>query len=447
MVSMEHDSADDTGPATNVLRVPVALGLTPSGRHFSTAGMRRKVKVLFMIEQPTVTPAISVHLELMRWYDPERVEVHAAYNRLAASEPYASSGSSVLDVVPATTEGRLHPVDFGPSSAGSRWDLLAGSARAVIPAVRDTASLRTYIQRHHIDIIHCEEGTRNAFYSLALSRMTRAKCVVHFHAKYGDWMSPLSRFAVQRADAVVAVSHWTGQVMAQGGVSPGRIFPVLNGIDVDRWNPSTVDGGPIRHEFGLEPRDPLVVMVAQLTAWKRQTTLIEAFRMVVQSYPNARALLVGRDWDTGAGYTDSLRGLIAEAGLGRHVHLVGQRRDVPQILAAADIVTLPSVDDPCPLAHIEAMAMATPIVTVQTGGAPELVEDGKSGLVGPVDDSAQLATNIVALIDDPSLRREMGAHARQHVLEYLNVRRMASDVEAVYRRVLGCEHSMSPEKA
>ena len=136
-----------------------------------------------------------------------------------------------------------------------------------------------------------------------------------------------------------------------------------------------------------------------------------------------------------------------ESGLAEQVVLTGQRSDVREILAAADIFALPSVDDPCALAHIEAMAMGKPIVTVAAGGAPELVEDGKAGLVGPVDDVEQLAANLITLIDDPATRRELGDYGRRRVLEYLNAKRMADEVEAVYRLVSGADGKADREAA
>ena len=183
-------------------------------------------------------------------------------------------------------------------------------------------------------------------------------------------------------------------------------------------------------------------MVAQLAAWKRQALLIEAFRRVAAERPAARLLLVGVEIapPTAPGsvtYTDELHRLVAEAGLESHVLFAGRRGDVPAILAAADIFALPSVDDPCALAHIEAMAMGKPVVTVDAGGAPELVEHGATGLVGPVDDAEQLAENLIALIDDPARREELGDRARRRVLGYLNATRMADEVEAVYRLVAG----------
>lgn len=106
---------------------------------------------------------------------------------------------------------------------------------------------------------------------------------------------------------------------------------------------------------------------------------------------------------------------------------------MPRILAAADISALPSIDDPCPLAQIEAMAMATPVVGVRAGGAPEFIVHGRTGLLGAPDDAEELAENLLTLIEDPDRRRELGAGARRHVVEHLNAQRMADEVEAVYR--------------
>src|SRR5206468_425081 len=138
--------------------------------------------------------------------------------------------------------------------------------------------------------------------------------------------------------------------------------------------PEAVDGEAVRRELDLGPTDPLVVMTAQLVAWKRQAVLIDAFRSVAARHPNARLMLVGREWNQpGDPYTAQLEHQVAEAALEEQVIFAGHRSDVPAILAAADIFALPSVDDPCPLAILEAMAMGKPIVAVRAGGAPEQV--------------------------------------------------------------------------
>ena len=423
------------------LSLPRTLdGSDPDGR-FSTKAMRRRIRVLFIVSRPRVTPSISVHANLMRYLDRERVEVNAVYPRMATEPPYDASGYSSFAALPQTPEVTLRPLEFGPVGDAPRSQLLAQSAQATIPALRDMGSLIRFITRRRIDILHCEEGTRNAFYAYLLSRVTPARCVVHFHLGYGDWMSRPSRLAVKRADAIISVSSWTGHEIRVDGVSPRHIFPVLNGIELSNWDPAGVDGVAIRREFGLQPQDPLIVQVAQLVDWKRQHLTIKALPGVLERHPTARLMLVGaepaRPPSSGEAYTETLRRQVAAAGLEEQVIFTGRRSDVREILAAADVFTLPSVGEPCALALVEAMAMGKPVVSVRAGGTPELVEDGKAGLLGEPDDAEQLAANLLALIDEPERRRRMGEYGRRRALDYFSVQRMAEDVESVYRFVAG----------
>ncbi len=401
--------------------------------------MGRKVKVLFVFSRPTNSSASSVHVNLMRFLNQDRVEIHALYNRLAAGEPYLSAGTSVLDRLSSVPGVHLREVEFGPVGGGApKARLLASTARAVSPAMRDLAGLVGYIRREGIDVIHCEEGTRDAFYGLVLSRLSRSKCVAHLHVKFAPWMSRPSRFAVTHADAVITVSRWGGEVAHAAGVPGGRIFPVLNGIDVSAWGPAKISGGQVRQELGIGQDDPLVVIVAQLAYFKRQDVLIEAFRTVADASPRARLLIVGTETHPGpahgqASYTECLHQQVRDHGLESHVIFAGHRRDVKQILAEADIFAMPSIDEPFGLSHVEAMAMALPVVAVDSGGIRELVDHGQTGLLGPVDDARELAANILTLIEDPDRRRSMGESARRRVHDQLGAQRMADAIEAVYR--------------
>lgn len=419
------------------LSLPRALEDPRPDAHFSAEAMQRRIRVLFIVSQPTVSPAISVHANLMRHLDRDRVEVYAVYPRMAGEAPYEGSGRSALAALPQTPGVRLKPLEFGPVGGAPKAQLLAQTARAAPAALRDAGGLVRFIRHRRIDVIHCEEDTRNSFYAYLLSQLTPARCIVHCHLGYGDWMSRPARFSIKHADAVMPVSAWTGREIRDDGVPASRIFPVLNGIDVSRWDPSAVDGSAIRREFGIEPQDPLIVQVAQLVDWKRQHLVIKALERVLERHPRARLMIVGTEAAAGAPYTEQLHRQVADAGLEQQVIFTGQRRDVHEILAAADVFTLPSVGEPFGLVFAEAMAMATPVVSVRSGGIPEVVEDGMAGLLGTADDVGELAGNLLTLIDDPGLRRRMGDYARQRVLEHFSAQRMADDVESVYRFALG----------
>ena len=224
-------------------RVPRALDLPDPGRLFTTEQLGKKLKVLFIVSQPTGSPAISVHANLMRFFDRDRVEVHVLYNRRADGEPFQTDGTSARLVLPSSEDIQLRAAEFGPVRGAPSRALLTLD-RPFCRGLRFVTllGLLRYIRRNGIDVIHCEKGPRNGLYGLLLSRLTRARYVAHFHWKYGNWMSRISRFAVRRADAIIAVSSWTGRPIHVAGVPRERIIPVLNGIDVSAWDPATVDG-------------------------------------------------------------------------------------------------------------------------------------------------------------------------------------------------------------
>jgi glycosyltransferase involved in cell wall biosynthesis len=106
-------------------------------------------------------------------------------------------------------------------------------------------------------------------------------------------------------------------------------------------------------------------------------------------------------------------------------------------MAACDVFTMPSFQEPFGLVFLEAMAMQRPVVAVDNGGTPEVVEHGRAGLLSKYQDVEALAANIVTLLGDRELRARMGAYGRTRVLDYFNAKRMASDAGAAYETVLG----------
>ena len=123
-------------------------------------------------------------------------------------------------------------------------------------------------------------------------------------------------------------------------------------------------------------------------------------------------------------------------GLSKQVIFTGQRSDIQTILAACDLYTMPSSEEPFGLVFAEAMAMKKAVIALNDGGTCEVVEDGKSGLLSPPHDIEQLVENILTLVNNPARCNQMGQYSRKRVEDYFNSRRLADDVERVYRSVL-----------
>jgi glycosyltransferase involved in cell wall biosynthesis len=390
----------------------------------------------------TAAAPFSVHASIMRSFDRDRVACHVAYNRRALDlNPFQAPGKSLLDTLESIPGVSLLPAEFGPQVAGaSQGAVAAQAARSAFPALRDGIRLARHIHAQHIDVIHCAESARSVAYGFLLSRLTGAKIVVHLHAKYGDWINPLSRWAIRNADGVIAVSRWAGEEAQRYGISPERMFTVYNGVNTSIWDPAIVDRTTVRREFGLNDSTALLVSIAGLRPTKGQALLLKALHRVVQTQPDTRLLIVGTEdarLDSPRGsYTEELKRLAGELGLESHVVFTGGRSDIRDILAAADVFALPAFEETFGLAFLEAMAMAKPVIGISSGGVPEVVVHEETGFLSAPDDSEQLAENVVALLAAPERRHQMGAAGRRRAVEQFTLSHMANGVEQVYRTLL-----------
>jgi glycosyltransferase involved in cell wall biosynthesis len=125
-----------------------------------------------------------------------------------------------------------------------------------------------------------------------------------------------------------------------------------------------------------------------------------------------------------------------ELGVMENVVFTGQRSDIASLLAACDIFSLPSFEEPFGLVFAEAMAMKRPVAALTNGGTPEVVEHGKCGLLSAPGDINALAANLTQLLDDPALRAQFGEYGRSRVEQHFTPQRMASDFARIYARML-----------
>jgi glycosyltransferase involved in cell wall biosynthesis len=378
-----------------------------------------------------------IHGLCMRYLDRRRLHVYAACN---GSPQSPSAAFKALEGVPDLT---LRSVNFGPTINAipaikvARSALVSGG-----PCLVSLVSLARFIRQERIDIVHCTEKPRDAFYGVLLARAAGARCVIHVHVKAEKWMSPFTRWAMKHADALIGVSAFVARSIVTMGYSAHKTYAVANSLDLREWDTS-LDGGAIRREFGLAPDVSVLAIVARLFHWKGHRELLQALARVPEPRPVLKLLIVGEDDPRPAPehgrYSDELRALVQELELRERVVFTGFRRDIPRILAACDVFALPSYEEPFGVSYLEAMAMKRPVVALDSGGTPEVVQHGRTGLLSPPWDVDRLAGNIATLVRDPEERRRMGVNGHQRVENDFNPQRMVRDLERVYRRVLGRE--------
>lgn len=383
-----------------------------------------------------------IHSLLMRYLDRDFANVFVASNhgRDGARPASFTAIRTIPDVHHRNTQ--FGPSVFEKKSLQSIRDIIAGSGGAAL----SLAGLVSYCRRHEINVIHCTEKPRDAFWGLLVARAAGARCVIHVHVKAEAWIRRPVRWAMRHADALIGVSQFVADSIVGLGYRRDATFAVHNALDLTRWN-NQDDGivddlgwdfgrdGELRSEFGLAPGIPMLACVSRLIPWKGHRELIKALSIVKRDIPEFRLLIVGEPTYGGEVYEQELRNLSAELDLDKHIIFTGYRRDVPHIMAASDIYAMPSFEEPFGMVYLEAMAMRKPVIALDNGGAREIIEDEASGLLSAPQDIGHLAANIVRLVKNPDLRKEMGQHGRRRVEEYFTPQRMAHDVQRIYQEI------------
>lgn len=206
---------------------------------------------------------------------------------------------------------------------------------------------------------------------------------------------------------------------------------VLNGIDASEYE-MLPDGTALRQELGLKPEDRVVATIGRIEPWKGQHVFIEAAARVLAVHGDVRFLVVGGPAANKPAYLDGLRARCAALGIADHVLFTGIRADIPQVLAASEMLVLPSITpEPFGRTVVEAMLAARPVIATDAGGPRDTVVDGETGCLVPPEDAAALAARINALLDDPALARTMGARGRERALAHFTLDRVVREMAQV----------------
>jgi glycosyltransferase involved in cell wall biosynthesis len=296
-----------------------------------------------------------------------------------------------------------------------------------VATVRAARELRPLLDG--ADLVHAH-GWKAAGVVAAIAAVARQRpplvLTVHNTALPGS--GPLAR-AVERvlpgrADAVITTSVALGEALSPR-VRPDRlhvILPVSTPVAPDR------SVAEVRSGLGVPLGGPLVAGAGRLHRQKGWPTLLDAAARWRSSRPDIRVVLQGTGPMEG-----ELRQRIGVLGLADTVELVARTDGVADLLAAADVVVVPSVWESGPLVAAEALALGRPVVATPVGFVPALIDDGVTGRIVPIGDAAALAAAVARVLDDPVTAQAMGRAGAARVAEVLDPDVLVDAVEAVYR--------------
>ena len=218
-------------------------------------------------------------------------------------------------------------------------------------------------------------------------------------------------------------------VLAENHFAPQKVRVIHNGVDMERFSHESRDrewlapGGP---------NEKWIVLVGNMHSdVKGHPWLIGAARAITREFPEVRFILVGDGEER-----KNFERQVAELGLERNFMFLGRRDDVPAVLACCDIAVLPSKAEGLPNAVLEYLAVGLPTVASRVGGNAEIVQDGKTGLLVPPEDSSALGEALLRLLRDPGLAASLGKKGREYVASEFSFQRMIANTDQLYTELL-----------
>jgi len=230
------------------------------------------------------------------------------------------------------------------------------------------------------------------------------------------------------------------------GYNPSNIVVIRNGVDMTRFNGAPA-GDRIRRELELPPDSRLVVVVSRLTRLKGIEHFLEAAAVLKQRHPDVRFLIVGETSPPDPSYLAELQRLATTLGVIDRVTFTGRRSDIPDVLAAAAVSVMPSLNEALSNVLLESMAAGAPVVATRVGGTPEALDDGEAGLLVPPGDVAAITAAVSRLLDDRELACRLGRAARSVIAERFSVDRMVRSTENLYSELLARKQPRRPRAA
>jgi glycosyltransferase involved in cell wall biosynthesis len=215
-------------------------------------------------------------------------------------------------------------------------------------------------------------------------------------------------------------------VRVHGRVPAARVSVIHNGVDCERFRPER-NRTYARFMLDAPLEGPIIGAVAGFRPEKGHDVLIDAMRLLGTAAPAATLLLLGDGPLRGA-----VERSVARLGLADRVIFAGGRRDVDRLLPACDLVVLPSREEGVPVSALEAMACGLPVVATRVGGTPEVVEEGRTGLLVPPCDARAIAAAVLHLLRNPERARSLGKEGRDRVLARFEAREMVRRTTDLY---------------
>ncbi len=308
---------------------------------------------------------------------------------------------------------------------------------------RSIGDVERLVRQVKPDVIHLH-SEKSMILGRWVARRHQIPVVIHLHdanALKPGVLQAQRRMARWTAAVVMTSDVLRDFALFQHRFDPGIIHILANGMDLSPY--STLPAKPsslLREELGAPIGHPMIVVIGRVNEVKGQAELIRAMPKVLAEAPAARLVVVGEGPNR-----PICEKLVADLGLNGAVHFAGQRGDVPEVLATADLAVAPSMwEEPFGYVVLEAMAAGKPVVAFRSGAIPTLVEHEATGLIVEKGDIDGLASAIVKLVADSETRERFGKRARELAGNF-TVERHARSLIEIYQSIARSQSGWQPK--
>jgi len=297
--------------------------------------------------------------------------------------------------------------------------------------------IRGQLRQIQPNLIHLNNGAGSDTPGILAARTLGIPTVCHIRT-LGNVTYP--SVVVARAVTVfLCISNAVKDRLIEYGIDTERCVVVPNAVDPDRFNESAISTEGIRREFGWDSSHKIFALVGRVVSWKGQDFFIRAIADARRTDKSIRGLIVGSGEDSASNdaYIKGLQSLVSELELDGSVRFTGHRSDVPTIMKSSDaVICASSLPEPFGRVIIESMAVGTPAVATNAGGATDIITDGVDGLLVPIQDSAALSRAMLRLSRDEALGKKLRSAGLQTVANRYTVERHVARICNLYRSVL-----------
>ena len=287
------------------------------------------------------------------------------------------------------------------------------------------------------DLVQINNGYATLHNWVLASYFTGVKIVAHDRGTRAP-CSYRTKYFARYLDAIISVSESYKNNAIKQNLRAKHICRIYNGLDVE-YILGKVDVNEqqkLRKDFGIEANQPVVGIVANIDSWKGQLVLVKAILQVKKTVPNIRCLIVGPICKGAEEYKREIDKYIADNALNTSVTFTGFVKDIPNILGLLDVLCHASIEpEPFSRTILEGMAAGKPIVATNSGGTPEQIIDGETGILVPMNDPEKMAEAILYLLMNKNEAEEMGRKGRERLNQLFSISRMVKETEAFYEDI------------